>query len=178
MFGPVLHSAVFEELVILGSFKPIRLPCRLTSITGQVVSGAEWILREDDNRFVFVRTHRCRHRSLHPPTLSDRLPRPSAAGENGSRQYTYPSSLHWNLLSLPAAKTKRYDRRAVFIMCSVDAKLTRNSIRGCGLSHMGVNGCIPSCWLSMIARPIIGIDGKRFRSIPHTGEPRGGRGGW
>jgi hypothetical protein len=26
-------------------------------------------------------------------------------------------------------------------------------------------------------RPISGIDGKRFRSIPHTGELRGGHGG-
>src|SRR5262245_34146885 len=59
---PMAHSALLQELVVLGSSEPISLPSCLTGIAGQVVGGAIWVLRQDDHRCVLPGTGP----SLHP----------------------------------------------------------------------------------------------------------------
>src|SRR5262245_10410483 len=96
MFWPVLHSALCQECVILGSLKPIRLPSRLARITRQMVSTAVWVLRQDDNRCILLGTHPSLHQSFYRSTVSARLAPRRAARENGCGKYTqHPSSLHF-----------------------------------------------------------------------------------
>src|SRR5262245_41305451 len=89
---PMAHSALLQELVVLGSPEPIGLPSCLTGIAGQVVGGAVWVLRQDDHRCVLPGTGP----SLHPS--GGRLAGSSTRNENDTGQHTCKHPMHWILL--------------------------------------------------------------------------------
>jgi hypothetical protein len=100
------------------------------------MSTAVWVLRQDNNRCIFLGTHPSLHQSLRSPPMSKRLGARRAAPQNGcSQQSHHPSSLHWNLLEVPRnhrfwAKVPTLREGALFPNCDTNARPAAASQEG------------------------------------------------